>query len=594
MDEYFETFGGVRDYLGGIVDEARRTRLHRDDPGPSSLPARPHQRQPPAPRDGRADGAQRADPGLGRRHHQGRHAQRRPRAARRRAGARGCCSRSTTSWSSRSPTGERDALEALVREQMASAAVADRPPRRLRRHRPAAGTPPPTDPVGRRWRPEVCRLQPAGGYQADDQSTTSRPCRRASTSQQQLVRRSRPASQPDDREQGRPDQVTDVPGLACQHAVDHSCSIASTAAEQGEDPQLRPRSRRTLAADEDHGQSGEQHAARGGDADPAHHHDQALQQGAPARLRQPIEGNASTTTNWGRNSTALTRISPPAYRPAWCSSSTLRATRMSTLESAKNASRALELWSASRHRDGCVCSSESSPGSRGCRTRHPADQTGRTPRSPPRAAPRTRWATTDHRGPDEQPGHARGEVDPRQGIPLALALEDPRLRAHHRHGGCCKGGERGRGQAVETDDLVDHRGECQAQDAQPIEALTPTRRIRLSIWPTSRCGRDPSRGRRLQGERDHHGDEEQAHHGREGSVVPRTEEAGGDHREPVAARFVTPIATAIAVPPRRMLDLPLTPASVRGGRDSGGWIDRDREGVPWPTGDECCSRMSTA
>ena len=25
MDEYFETFGGVRDYLGGVVDEARRT-----------------------------------------------------------------------------------------------------------------------------------------------------------------------------------------------------------------------------------------------------------------------------------------------------------------------------------------------------------------------------------------------------------------------------------------------------------------------------------------------------------------------------------------------------------------------------------------
>jgi DNA polymerase-1 len=25
MDEYFQTFGGVRDYLGGIVDEARRS-----------------------------------------------------------------------------------------------------------------------------------------------------------------------------------------------------------------------------------------------------------------------------------------------------------------------------------------------------------------------------------------------------------------------------------------------------------------------------------------------------------------------------------------------------------------------------------------
>jgi DNA polymerase-1 len=27
MDDYFETFGGVRDYLAGVVDEARRTGL---------------------------------------------------------------------------------------------------------------------------------------------------------------------------------------------------------------------------------------------------------------------------------------------------------------------------------------------------------------------------------------------------------------------------------------------------------------------------------------------------------------------------------------------------------------------------------------
>ena len=78
MDEYFQTFGGVRDYLGGIVDEARRSGLHRDHLGPPPLPARPHQRQPAAPRDGRADGAQRADPGLGRRPDQGRDARRRP------------------------------------------------------------------------------------------------------------------------------------------------------------------------------------------------------------------------------------------------------------------------------------------------------------------------------------------------------------------------------------------------------------------------------------------------------------------------------------------------------------------------------------
>ncbi len=76
-------------------------RLHGDHHGPPPLPARPHQRQPAAPRDGRADGAQRADPGQRRRHHQGRHARRAPRArgrgpaqpdaaaGARRAGARG-------------------------------------------------------------------------------------------------------------------------------------------------------------------------------------------------------------------------------------------------------------------------------------------------------------------------------------------------------------------------------------------------------------------------------------------------------------------------------------------------------------------------
>ena len=31
MDEYFQRFGGVRDYLHGVVGEARATGLHRDD-----------------------------------------------------------------------------------------------------------------------------------------------------------------------------------------------------------------------------------------------------------------------------------------------------------------------------------------------------------------------------------------------------------------------------------------------------------------------------------------------------------------------------------------------------------------------------------
>ena len=85
---------------GGRTSSARR--LHRNHHGSPSLPARPEQRQPAAPRDGRADGAQRADPGQCRRHHQGRDAQRRPRLARQRAQRRGCCCRCTTNSSSRS------------------------------------------------------------------------------------------------------------------------------------------------------------------------------------------------------------------------------------------------------------------------------------------------------------------------------------------------------------------------------------------------------------------------------------------------------------------------------------------------------------
>ncbi len=55
-------------------------RLHLDDHGPPPVPARPDLRQPAAPGDGRADGAERPDPGLRRRRDQGGHAPR-PRPA---------------------------------------------------------------------------------------------------------------------------------------------------------------------------------------------------------------------------------------------------------------------------------------------------------------------------------------------------------------------------------------------------------------------------------------------------------------------------------------------------------------------------------
>ena len=50
MDAYFARFGGVRDYLRDVVDAGPQRRLHRDHSRPPPLPARPHERQRPAPR----------------------------------------------------------------------------------------------------------------------------------------------------------------------------------------------------------------------------------------------------------------------------------------------------------------------------------------------------------------------------------------------------------------------------------------------------------------------------------------------------------------------------------------------------------------
>ena len=107
MDTYFERFGGVRDYLRRAVDEARATGYTATMLRPPPLSARPQQRQPAAPRGGRADGAQRADPGHRGGHRQDRDAARWTRRCGRPASPPACCSRSTTksSWRSRRASG---------------------------------------------------------------------------------------------------------------------------------------------------------------------------------------------------------------------------------------------------------------------------------------------------------------------------------------------------------------------------------------------------------------------------------------------------------------------------------------------------------
>ncbi len=78
-DEYFDRFGGVRDYLHKVVEVARMEGYTETILGRRRYLPGPHQRQPPTPRDGRAHGTERPHPGLGRRHHQGRDARRRRR-----------------------------------------------------------------------------------------------------------------------------------------------------------------------------------------------------------------------------------------------------------------------------------------------------------------------------------------------------------------------------------------------------------------------------------------------------------------------------------------------------------------------------------
>lgn len=81
MDAYFARFGGVRDYLEGVVEQARK-----DGARPSTVLGRRRylpelvRQQPPVAGGCRTGRAQRADPGQRRRHHQGRDDRGRPAA----------------------------------------------------------------------------------------------------------------------------------------------------------------------------------------------------------------------------------------------------------------------------------------------------------------------------------------------------------------------------------------------------------------------------------------------------------------------------------------------------------------------------------
>ena len=120
MEAYFARFGGVRDYLRrhrrpGPKDGYTETVFGRRRYVPD-LTSDNRQKREMAER----AGAERADPGQRRRHHQGRHARRAARIEDARACARGCCCRCTTSWSARWSPGERDDARRWCRRRWAA------------------------------------------------------------------------------------------------------------------------------------------------------------------------------------------------------------------------------------------------------------------------------------------------------------------------------------------------------------------------------------------------------------------------------------------------------------------------------------------
>ncbi len=139
MTAYFERFGGIRDYLRDVVDQARKdgytsTILDRRRYLPD-LTSDNGQRRQMAER----MALNAPDPGLRRRHHQDRDAR--------------ACTASLREQGMRSrlllqvhdelvlevADGEREALEALVRERDGQRVPADRAARRQRRRRPHLG-----------------------------------------------------------------------------------------------------------------------------------------------------------------------------------------------------------------------------------------------------------------------------------------------------------------------------------------------------------------------------------------------------------------------------------------------------------------------
>ena len=123
INRYFERFPGIRDYMECDQALCPRAPLRRDALRPArALSRKSAPRSPRLPRLPGARRDQRADPGLGRRHHPPRHDPHGRRAGGGRPSRAGCCCRCMTNWSSRCPTTEVEATIPVIRRVMEAAA----------------------------------------------------------------------------------------------------------------------------------------------------------------------------------------------------------------------------------------------------------------------------------------------------------------------------------------------------------------------------------------------------------------------------------------------------------------------------------------
>ncbi len=518
-------------------------RLHRDPLGPAPLPPRPDQRQPSAPRDGRADGAQRADPGLGGRPDQDRDAPRRRARSARRGWPHGCCSRCTTSSSSRSRPASASSSTRSYAARWAAPRIS--PSRSTSPSAPAA--------AGTTRRTDARRRESWAAHcsgRAHRRGAPSRGCGRTHAlvgdeqhqhehgvhtqhDAQQAEHGVRGQAEADDRREGDPGGVDAPAPTAGDEPVDDHHQTGQQRAEDGEEPQARPYVVVPRAADEDQREAREQSGGQRAEAPRT-----ATDPMAAMKVRElspeAIEGKATIETNCGRNSTALARIRPAAYRPASCELRTCRATIRSHVAEREEREQGLGVVHHLPHQRAETLACGTRPQVTVPEGVHPdgdrGDQRDRDrDRGPPGIRPPQREGHAEHqsRGTD-------ADVDRRQRPPAAFALQDARQAADHgqRHGGDAQHG--GHHPVVQLQGDVDDRRQGQQDRAEGERGhQCEPDQVRLDVVEVVLTGGESPGGRGLQPQEADVDDEQEVHPGREGAVPGRAEDVGARDREAV-------------------------------------------------------------